>query len=836
MATERLTVIDRRRITPETTIRPEIVDQHGNRIAFEGRDLGPSTPLPAELPRGSEPRQFYPRTGYNLVTTPRAEFANLTPFSMLRALAEGCDVVRVVLEDLKGQLCGFGHEVGPKKDEPNVPDADVQRGREILKSPDGFSTFDAWLSRLVEEIMVVDALSIYRHRAVDGTPLGSLILDGTTIKPIVDFHGIPPHPPEVAFQQYIAGRVETEYTRPWQDAELRQPDGKPKDEIVYSPRWPRTWTAYGHSPVEWIIVTINLVLRRQMHYLAWYTDGNIPDAFWKTPENWQAAQVREMQEVWDEMLAGDSERRAKMRFMPGGAGTGLENPRGQDSWQPEFEEYLARLTAWSFGVSALPIVRMMNRATAEAAEQAAADAGVKPLAKFVAGVINRELAEFHGLDLIEFRWTVEKDEKEQLKVDRNVRYVSAGILGRDEVRDELGRDPLGVPVSIDTSAGPVPVIEALGDLGPARPRPAPAPAGAADASSGDALEPATGQDAAARALEEAPDITVDKAARADLRRWRRIAARAAAQGARQRTFSTATIPKQLKSALADYLGAGVPDPHDVDWAFRVLAKARRPLVAARRRLRLERQMRAKVRAHFKRVAPKLAAVAVDSVRSELGKVTGLDRSWSVGMADDVLKAKVTDKAIADALEVDTFREEMQAPLEESFLEAEVLAGDQAGIEVDFALTSEQATVYAEERSAELVGKFVNADGTVREAKRAAFRIQDSIRDDLNRITTRAVAEGWSIDRLERAITGPSFWASRAQTISRTEIANAINAGSLEVYKEAGVNKVDVLDGPGCLVDGHQDGATGVNGEQWTLAKSRKFPLGHPNCRRDFAPV
>lgn len=229
----------------QAALAPILVDVHGRPLgtagdAFDGRTPGPGRPLAPSEPRGAEPRSWFPWAGYNLSYVPRREFRDLTPFEMLRSLADLCDVVRICIEDVKQQVVGFGYDFKARDEKSDAQTSQLAAVRKFWRRPDGVNDFDLWLTRALEDTLVIDALSIYRWRTKGGDPLALQLLDGATIKPIVDFRGIPPAPPVVAYQQIISGRVESEFTRASHDAEKRQPDGQPKTELTYAPRHPRT--------------------------------------------------------------------------------------------------------------------------------------------------------------------------------------------------------------------------------------------------------------------------------------------------------------------------------------------------------------------------------------------------------------------------------------------------------------------------------------------------------------------------------------------------------------------------------------------------------------------
>ena len=459
----------------------------GEDVAFVGREPGPGIPLRPYLPRGDHPRQWFPLSGENLNYIPRREAPDLTPFATLRNLADTSDIVRLAIEDVIQQVVALDWDVHPidEKADAKTMRSRIDRVKKFLDRPDREHSFKRWLTMLLEDCLVIDALTFYRQRTITGEPYALVPIDGSTIKPIIDYYGRSPEPPIAAYQQVGVGRVETEFHRPYltrQDLEaaiakwtesmrtfgLDSPEER-KDrvvEMVYAPRKPRAFTPYGQSPVERVVITVNLALRRQLHYLAFYTDGNIPEAFWKCPEKWEPSHIESMQDTFEKMLTGESGLRRRLRFMPGGVGAGLENPRGDDEWKKEFDEYLARIVCYAFNTSPLPLVQLMNRATGETSDAQETHSGSHPLMDFIAELITREVQEFFGEPDLEFIWTEDKERDERLFMEKSGIFVGRGIYTRNEVRDVEGREPLpgGDVATVDTASGPVPLADFVGGL------------------------------------------------------------------------------------------------------------------------------------------------------------------------------------------------------------------------------------------------------------------------------------------------------------------------------------------------------------------------------------
>lgn len=110
-------------------------------------------------------------------------------------------------------------------------------------------------------------------------------------------------------------------------------------------------------------------------------------------------------------------------------------------------------------------------------------------------------------------------------------------------------------------------------------------------------------------------------------------------------------------------------------------------------------------------------------------------------------------------------------------------------------------------------------------------VADTTRDEIRGLVGRATEEGWSVGKLAAQIRehGDNMSKSRSLLISRTESGTGYNLGATLAYEQAGLSKVDVLDGD------DDEACSSVNGTTQTLEWARANPLGHPNCTRAFLP-
>lgn len=74
----------------------------------------------------------------------------------------------------------------------------------------------------------------------------------------------------------------------------------------------------------------------------------------------------------------------------------------------------------------------------------------------------------------------------------------------------------------------------------------------------------------------------------------------------------------------------------------------------------------------------------------------------------------------------------------------------------------------------------------------------------------------------------------AEMLARTKTAVAYNMGGLNQMKGAGITHVEGVDSGDCGLVTHSDGFK-VNGRVLPVEVASAYPIGHPNCIRDWAP-
>lgn len=394
--------------------------------------FGPGVPMNPQAPPEVAGRSFDFPQGYNLVNQTRAY--DPIGFGTLRAFADAYDLLRLIIETRKDAMERLRWVIQLRDNKEKLTAQKKNKIKELTRffnRPDGEHDWNAWLRMVLEDLFVIDAVSIHRRRTRGGQLIALDQIDGSTVRRVLDDWGRTPEDPnETAYQQILKGMPAVNYSN---------------RDLIYKPRNLRVHKVYGYSPVEQLLMTINIGLRRQVFQLNFFTEGNMPSALIGVPETWTPDQIRIFQEWFDGILAGNLGERRKARFVPSAVGK-TYIPTQETELFGKAEEWLARVTCFAFSISPQPFLQMMNRATADTAQQEAAATGLAPIQNWVKALVDTVLREDFDAEDYEFVWKGD-DELDPVKRQQITESdVKSGLLTLNEGRVANGREPYDDPI------------------------------------------------------------------------------------------------------------------------------------------------------------------------------------------------------------------------------------------------------------------------------------------------------------------------------------------------------------------------------------------------------
>ncbi len=281
-----------------------------------------------------------------------------------------------------------------------------------------------------------------------GGKIGALrVIDGQTITRLIDENGFTPEPPDPAYQQILYGQPAVELTT---------------DDLIYRPRNQRARKMYGMSPVEQVMLTLNIALRKMRFSLNYYTEGNVPEALYTMPASVTSDRIAEFQGWFDLQMAGNLANRRRIWFIPGDdKGVNRLHFTKEAILKDEADEWFARIICFAFRVSPKELVKAMNRATSVESQDSAEEMGVHVMCNWVTETVNFIIQRKGGDPDIEFTFNQKREADVLKQAQADKIYIDSGIRNRNEVRDDLGENPSEDPdadiLGITTQMGFIPL-------------------------------------------------------------------------------------------------------------------------------------------------------------------------------------------------------------------------------------------------------------------------------------------------------------------------------------------------------------------------------------------
>jgi Phage portal protein len=443
-----------------------------------GMPLFPSPIDPVNESTGrAEPRIYQ----YDVSTNLPGMTDRLIPWKILRDAAE-TPLVRDCIRIRKNQISTLKWDIvlteralqQYRKEDPDTSSVMIKQklrkeldpvvGRlvEFWEQPDvqQGQSFTEWAGCLLEEHLVLDALAIYPYGDRAGNPgKGLRILDGSTIKPLLNGMGGRPSPPHPAFQQILWGFPRGEYMA---DVDSQGSILNPyaTDRLIYARREVRTFTQYGFSAVEQALQDVDLYLRRHEWDKAQYTQGVQPAGWIKNTgmESWSPQQIVEYNRAFNDLYAGKTLDRMRYHLLPPGMEP-MESADIPEKYKPDYHLHLIKLVAMHFDTTIAELGFTESKGLGssgyhEGQENVQERKATNPTLRWLQEVITAISRKHLGMPReLEFRFLGLDSEDEAAADEVIQKQMESGRITRNEAREEMGKPPF------DADEADMPVLQ-----------------------------------------------------------------------------------------------------------------------------------------------------------------------------------------------------------------------------------------------------------------------------------------------------------------------------------------------------------------------------------------
>jgi SPP1 gp7 family putative phage head morphogenesis protein len=619
---------------------------------------------------------------------------------------------------------------------------------------------------------VFDALALWKIPSKKGQYIGLEVIDGSSIKPLVDTTGrIPTNNKLPAYQQVIHGFPVREYYY--------------KD-LIYQPMNPGHNDVYGCSIVESIILTINSLTRKQIWDLNYFTEGSTPDGGGyklKNPngEPVTPEQLMKFQEYFKAYLKSE-EARQGLTLFPEGEYFTTKNYE----FKIEYYHWLVTIVCAAFSIPLQTFINQINRATAETGDNQQTEYGLTPLLKYMEGILTEFIQSDLGFKHLRFKFIEEKKKDEKLQAFKNKVYLEKGIYSINEIRREEGLEPIeGGDKPFITIGNQVYYIDEIPEI----------KASQEDQQEEPEKQPENDvkQDKKKDKVEPEQEKKI-----AELKKFEKFELNRLNKSTK-RQFVSSMIPQNLHKAIYRAL-EGVNTFEGVRSVF----KAANPQRDEKALKASEEQIKEKFNEHLTVV--------------QLNLFDWFNEQEKLHGDLNLLEITINDYNIPQT----AIQEELAPVLKDVY-------------EVGWDYASD-TTMFLFPEQAETIEVIFPADKAAvlsdNSAASMVTRIDETTKKELRKEITKAVKEQKTWQELKTKIQNNyGFSEKRAEVIARTETGRLYNEGACWHWKESGLVKyVEVIDGDGC------DICSEINGQIWTIEQALNNPIEHPNCVREFYPV
>jgi hypothetical protein len=385
---------------------------------------------------------FYRRTEKGLRKPSRITFETL------RRMSKSCSVARLSINTLK-------HEVGKTKwsivpvDPKQVPDdkkvKEVERFFNFPNEDDNFRTF---LLKIIEDILSLDAGAIEIVKNSKGGIAEMYYIDGATIKPAIDIHGVLGDPAYFQFMPLNStGKPDAEFSR---------------DEIVYitmNPQGDIKNYGYGLSPLEGVIMVATNILNADNYNGSFFEVGTLPPILVTLGVNMAQSEVEAFRAYWKAEIEGKPWKTAFLGGVEKPEVLKLQDQTNKDMQFMQYQLWLARMMTAAYEISPqdIGITFDINKAVAEVQREISKAKGYRTLLEIIKEAFTQQIVwkQFGYTDLM-FDW------RDVDLVDAEVRARIFDIEGKmgavsiNEYRKDIGKDPIkgGTQPFILTAGGP----------------------------------------------------------------------------------------------------------------------------------------------------------------------------------------------------------------------------------------------------------------------------------------------------------------------------------------------------------------------------------------------
>lgn len=348
-------------------------------------------------------------------------------------------VDRTCISTLRDEITGIQWDISPINPKEPWDEKFQQFIKELLMRPNrNNENWRTLIDKVVEDVLVVDAGTIEKVRNKNGLLVELWHLDGATIRPVFDTHGVVGNP---AYEQYLPGQKEAKPVAQWHNDDVIY--------IMWNPQGSIDSFGFGMSPVEAGLAVGTAFLYAEAYNLNFFKNNSIPAMIINMGKEVPPAEVDKFRAfLAAEMMGTQGFHQPVVTSFNEGFSVEplLEKPADMAwekyvEWQMRWKVALYRMSPQDIGFS-LDQYKVEGQVQQQLSKNKAINSLKGVLKHYIDTEIIGDLSFRHWNNNVQFQWidTEVVDPLKQAQIDDI--YLRTGKTSINELRQRDGQDPI----------------------------------------------------------------------------------------------------------------------------------------------------------------------------------------------------------------------------------------------------------------------------------------------------------------------------------------------------------------------------------------------------------
>lgn len=388
-------------------------------------------------------------------------------YDVLRRTANSVHIARICINTLKEKITKTKWVIQPKDQLKQVDEEKIDEVTNFFKYPNPTDSFRTLLDKMLEDLLVLDAVSLEKTRFPDGKLAQLFFVDAATIRPVFDEYGNIDI--EIPLKTEKEGNVTlpVSYVQILNNSQYGGPESGdiiaawPYRDMVYFHQHPQGAMdafGYGLSPLEGVISVVANILNADNFNSTYFEEGAFPPIIIQLIGSVNQRDLEAYREYMNQELTGNFHRPALMATKSA-EGMKVHNLKDMTNRDMEFMDYmmfLGRLLCAAYGMSGQDIGltdEVGSKNVAETQKDLSEGKGYGSILGLIKEQFNELISQDFGYKDIEFEWVAPDSTEPDIASQIYDRALKNGTLTVNEVRQKTGEAPFGKEFDIPMILG-----------------------------------------------------------------------------------------------------------------------------------------------------------------------------------------------------------------------------------------------------------------------------------------------------------------------------------------------------------------------------------------------